>query len=495
MEKHILSKTSYIRGLQCSKSLFLYRFYPQKRDPVSPERQAQFNRGNDIGLRARDLFPGGVDATAGLTKRFEEAPDRTQELMKNPEIPAIYEAAFRFEGILIFVDILERHGNSWRAYEVKSSLRVSHVHYNDAALQYFVLHHCGIAVESFSLIHIDGYYVRRGAVNLQQLFKQVPVTEHCVKQLVEIAARIADMKTVLASPQVPERAIGDHCFQPYTCDFMGQCWKPFGENSIFNLTGLSRTDAFLLYQSGIETIGDISDVSALNEMARMQVAAYKSGEPQVDKPRLREFIDGLKYPLLYFDIELFMPAVPMYDGTKPYQHLPFQFSIHRQEIPGGELRHIEFIAEPGSDPRPEFLNQLLRETEGEGTLLIYDVTLEKNILLALKNMFPEKGEAINQRIARMRDLMQPFMERTYHHPRMKGSVSLKNVLPALVPGMSYDELKVANGSQAMTVYEQMHQAADLFSAAEMREALSTYGKLDTLSMARILDVLQEAVKE
>lgn len=494
MEKHILSKTSYIRGLQCSKSLFLYRHYPQKRDPVSPERQAQFNRGNDIGLRARDLFPGGVDATSGLSKKFDEAPERTRQLMEDPEIPAIYEAAFRHEGILIFVDILERHGNSWRAYEVKSSLRVSQVHHNDAALQYYVLHECGIAIESFSLIHINGYYIRRGAVNLQQLFQQVPVTEHCIKQLPEIAARIADMKVILAAPQIPERPIGEHCFQPYTCDFMGQCWKPFSEDSIFNLTGLSRTDAFLLYQSGIEQIGDITDVTALNDMARTQVAAHKSGTVQLDKPRLQAFLDSLKFPLLYFDIELFMPAVPMYDGTKPYQHLPFQFSMHRQETPGGELQHIEYIAEPGSDPRALFLENLLRETEGEGTLLIYDVTLEKNILLALKTLFPEKSEAIDQRIARMRDLMQPFMERAYHHPRMKGSVSLKNVLPALVPGMSYDELKVANGSQAMTVYEQMHQASDLFAAAEMREALSTYGKLDTLSMAHILDVLREAVK-
>lgn len=491
MEKHILSKTSYIKGLQCPKALFLYRHYPQLRDPVSPERQAQFTRGIDVGIMARDLFPGGVDATVGLTKKYEQSVQRTAQLIEQG-LPAIYEAAFQYNGVLIFVDILARTDQGWHAVEVKSSLRLSPVHVNDAALQYYVLKGSGIKLAAFSLAHINPSYIRKGEVDPQKLFNLVPVMEEIERQETQIAENVAEMKTMLSGSQIPQRDIGDHCFSPYSCDFIGQCWKPLPANNIFELTGLSRTDAFLLYSSGVQAITDVVNEEALNEMARAQVRSLKAGKPIVDKEKLQKYFSGLRYPLLFLDIETFMPAVPKYEGTKPFQHLPFQYSIHRVDKVGGEPVHISFIAEPGEDPREQFAANLLRDTEGTGSIIVYDANLERSILYALKNQFPDLGPQLLDRASRFSDLMQPFLERAYHHPDMKGSVSLKNVLPALVPGMSYEALKISNGSQAMAVFEQLHGQLDLFAMADLREALFEYGRLDTLAMVHILEVLRKA---
>ncbi|TND09325.1 MAG: hypothetical protein FD123_1412 [Bacteroidetes bacterium] len=491
MEKHILSKTSYIKGLQCSKALFLYRHYPQLRDPIPPERQAQFTRGIDVGILARELFPGGIDSTVGLSRKYEQAVEKTRDLIEGGT-DVIYEAAFRFNGVLIFVDILARSGNGWHAVEVKSSLRLSPVHVNDAALQYYVLKGAGLEITNFSLAHINSAYRREGDVQLNKLFNLVSVLEEIEQKEKQIALNVGEMKTMLEGSQVPARDIGDHCFSPYSCDFIGQCWKPLPEHNIFELTGLSRSDAFLLYSSGIQSITDIVNEDSLNEMARAQLRSLREMKPLVDKAKLDKFFSGLKFPLLFMDIETFMPAIPKYEGTKPFQHLPFQYSIHAVEQEGAEAVHISFIAEPGNDPRKEFAESILRDTEGTGSIIVYDSNLERSMLFAMKNLFPEYGDAFLDRISRLTDLMQPFMERAYHHPAMKGSVSLKNVLPALVPGMSYTQLKIANGSQAMAAYEQLHDQQDLFTLAEMKEGLFEYGRLDTLAMVHIMDVLRKA---
>lgn len=493
MEKHLLSKTSYIRGLQCRKALFLYRHYPQLRDPISPERQAQFSRGIDVGLLARELFPGGIDATAGLVRKYDEAVERTRALMEEGT-DVIYEAAFRHEGVLVFADILVRNGQSWRAYEVKSSLRVSNVHVNDAALQYYVINGSGLALDDFSLVHVNPSYVRSGPLDLKNLFRTVSLRDDVLAQQELIAQRVQEMKAVLGGQQIPEQAIGDHCFSPYPCDFMGQCWKPLPTDSIFGLTGLSRSEAFRLYSSGVQLITDVQEMAELNDMARAQVHSMKTQSPLINAEKLQAFFSSLHYPLLFLDVETFMPAVPRYEGTKPFQHLPFQYSIHRIETPGAEPQHFSFIAEPGADPRKEFVEQLLNDTQGEGSIIAYDATMERSTFASLKSLFPAHAPALAGRISRLRDLMQPFMEQAYHHASMKGSVSLKNVLPALVPGMSYDTLKITNGSQAMSVYERLHEEQDLFTMAEMKEALHEYGRLDTLAMVEILKVLENAIR-
>lgn len=491
MSKHLLSKSSFIRGQQCPKALFLFRYYPQLRDPLPPERQAIFSRGHHVGKLARDLFPGGVDLTPRRPATTADAVIRTQELIAGGAT-VLYEAAFLYNDVLVLVDLLVKNGDRWKAYEVKSSSRVTAVYIQDAALQYYVIAGTGLPLEDFVIVYVDTEYRRHGPVELKKLFRFRSVLNEVQREHPKISAKVGQLKHSLEATQVPDISIGEHCYQPYPCDFMGNCWKHVPEGTVFELSGLSRAEQFSLFKAGMHRPAEIPDHVELPAVVKLQRESLKAGGVLADKEKLRAFAESLNFPLSFLDMESFMPAVPLFEDTHPYQHLPFEYSLHRIAEPGAEPEHLFFLAEPGDDPRAAFLAQLLRDTEGEGSLLVYDVTFERNIMNALKRDFPEHAAAIDQRLARLRDLMEPFMQRWYYHHSMKGSVSLKNVLPALVPGMSYDTLKIASGSHAMSIYEQLLGETDLFRIAEQKEALLEYGTMDTLAMVKIWEVLVKA---
>jgi hypothetical protein len=490
LSHYILSKTSFIKGLQCSKALFFYRHYPQLRDAVSPAKQALFSRGHDVGNLARKLFPGGTDATAKVGSKSSKAVKRTQELMDAGE-NVIYEAAFVHDEVLVLVDILVRDGEKWKAYEVKSSLRLSKSYYQDAALQYYVLHGCGLPLSDFSLVHVNSDYTRNGNLDLNKFFLVVSVLKFVKEQFPLIMEKVNSHKSVLNEKQIPEVEIGEQCFSPYECDYRGQCWKHLSQGSVFELTGVNRSEQARLYKAGFITTDLVPETEQLPMLARLQVQTKKSNEALIDKEKLKAFLAPLGEHLFFLDIENFQPAIPKYEGTKPFAALPFAYSLHERK-PGGELIYHSFIAEAGPDPRKEFIRKFLADTEGDAIILAYDITAERMSLNLLKQQFPEFAPQLEQRLKRLRDLMQPFQQGWYHHPKMNGSISLKSVLPALVPGMDYDSLAIQNGNHAMAIYEKLEQE-DLFSRAEKLTALAEYCELDTLGMVKIFEVLEQSV--
>lgn len=492
MSHYVLSKTSYIKGLQCPKALFFYRHYPQYRDPVSPARQATFTRGHEVGDLARKLFPGGKDATEKSGARSAKAVEKTQAFIEAGE-KIIYEAAFVYEQVLVLVDILVRDGDSWKAYEVKSSLRLSKAYYQDAALQYFVLKGTGMPIADFSLIHVNGDYVRNGTLDLNKLYRIVSVMKFAEERLPVIVEKIAAQKTILKQKQAPDVPIGGHCFTPYECDFRGQCWKNIPDGNVFQLAGVSRTDQEQFYKDGFVFPEQIPDSVQLPRLARLQAYTRRTKIAVVEKDKLRDYLSKLGSELLFLDIENFQPAVPRYNGTHPFMALPFAYSIHRRNT-DGTLNYISFMAEPGPDPRREFVEKFLEVTEGDAQILAYDAAAERNSLSLLRRQFPEFGTALEQRLNRLVDLMLPFSEGWYHHPDMNGSISLKSVLPALVDDMDYNSLAIQNGSHAMAVYEKLDRTLDIFALAEQKDALAEYCRMDTLGMVRILEVLEKAAQ-
>ncbi len=490
LSHYILSKTSYIKGLQCSKALFFYRHYPQLRDPIPPARQALFNRGHDVGNLARKLFPGGTDATAKVGAKSSKAVKRTQELMAAGE-NVIYEAAFVHDEVLVLVDVLVRDGEKWKAYEVKSSLRLSKSYYQDASLQYYVLTGTGLPISDFSLVHVNSDYVRNGALDLNQFFVIVSIMKQAKEQLASIIEKINSHKEVLSGPQIPEVAIGEQCFSPYECDYRGQCWKHLPDGSVFELTGINRSEQARLFKEGYVTTELVPEAESLPLLARLQVKTKKTQEAFIDKEKLKGFLEPLGNHIFFLDIENFQPAIPKYNGTKPFAALPFAFSLHERK-PDGTLVYHSFIAESGPDPRKEFIQKFLALTEGESVILAYDITAERMSLNLLRQQFPEFSIELEQRTKRLRDLMQPFQQGWYHGPKMNGSISLKSVLPALVPGMDYSHLAIQNGNHAMAIYEKLDNE-DLFSRAEKLTALAEYCELDTMSMVKIFEVLEKSV--
>lgn len=447
-------------------------------------------RGNDIGILARQLFPGGQDATAGMSPRSIDAVARTREFIE-AGVNVIYEASFIYSDILVMVDILVRTETGWDMYEVKSSLRVSATNVMDASLQFAVVRGAGVNVEHVSLVHLNAYFKRRGDLNLKELFAIADITDDALQEEQHLLVTAEEQKLILGLPQAPAVEIGGRCFLPYECDFRGQCWKVQEEYSAFTLSGIPRAEQSRLYEAGYRDYRNLpaQEIAVLPKMTKLQVKTAVKNETHIDKESIRSFISALGNELLFVDVESFQPAIPRYEGTSPFMQLPFSFSSHKLH-PDGSVDHYVFVAEPGADPRREFLDEFLKMTEGTCPILSYDISAETQVLKLLRKAFPEKREAIDQRIKRMADLMKPFAEGWYHSPLMKGSISLKYVLPALVPEMNHNTLKIRNGSHAMTVYEGLEKENDLFARAEKLDALKDYVTVDTLGMVRIYEVLK-----
>jgi len=491
LEKHILSKSTFLRGLQCVKSLYLYKNFIQTRDMVSAEQQAIFNRGNNVGVLAQKLFLGGTDATPAKRSNNIAAVENTRKLIESG-VEVIYEAAFQYEQVLAILDILVKKGDKWYAYEVKSSTKISSTYLLDASLQYWVISNSGVSLEDISLITINNQYVRNGDVNLKDLFSIKSVKKEALSNQKMVEEKILLSKAVIHDGVLPDIRIGEHCFSPYNCDFMGTCWKNVPQNSVFDITGVKKAEQFNLYNSGIKTISDIPEKNDLDKNANIHIQAFKNKSVTIDKKAISSFLLNVEYPLFFMDFETFMPAVPIYDKTKPYQHIPFQYSLHYKKDKDAKLSHFEFLAEQGFDPRRAFIENLLKVTENAGTILVYDVLMERNVLNGLKNDFPEYASAIDLRIKRMVDLAKPFQERSYYHPDMKNSFSMKSLLPALVPELSYSGLKISSGSIAMIAYENLQKETDMFKILEIREYLLEYCKLDTLAMVKVFEVLEKS---
>lgn len=462
------------------------------RDAVSAEQQAVFNRGNNVGVLAQQLFPGGVDATSGKRSNNGESVKRTQELIASGS-EVIYEAAFQHDRVLAILDILVKKEGKWYAYEVKSSIKISQTYLLDASLQYWVITNSGLTLEDINLITVNSQYIRRGELKIHELFNFTSVKKDALKNQEMIKENIDRSKHVLEGFSIPDISIGEHCFSPYPCDFMKTCWKNVPKNSVFEISGIPKSEQFNLYNAGFTTIKKIPKKNDLDKNANIHIEAIKTGEVKVDLVGIKKFLEKVKYPLLFMDFETFMPAVPIFNNTKPYQHIPFQYSIHFKKDKNAAVEHFEFLAEQGVDPRRSFIESLLKDTETEGTILVYDVLMERNVLNGLKNDFPEYSAVIDSRLKRIIDLVQPFQERSYYHPAMKNSFSMKNLLPALVPELNYSNLKISSGSIAMIAFEKLQKETDMFKILDTRDHLLEYCKLDTLAMVKVFEVLEKEV--
>ncbi len=231
---HLLSKSTYIRSLQCVKSLYLYKNFYNQRDPLPEERKVRFEKGHDIGKLAWQLFPGGVDASPNHISRFNESVQLTKQLII-AKTKVIYEPAFIFDDVLIALDMLVYDDAGWKAYEVKSSTSISETYLNDAALQYYVLNGAGVLLRDFSIIHLTKNYAEiTSRDKVETIFSVKSVADQCKLQHDTIAIHIQNMRFVLANKKIPQVEMSDHCNRPYTCDFIGLCTK---HNATIN-TGL-----------------------------------------------------------------------------------------------------------------------------------------------------------------------------------------------------------------------------------------------------------------
>ncbi len=485
-----LSKSLILKGMQCPKALYLTKNPPDFEFPPDPARDARFQAGSEVGIIAQGLFPGGVEVPyEGLS--IPKQVEKTRQLI-DQGINVIYEASFDFNGIFVKADILVRRDGMWEIHEVKMSTSVKEVNLDDVAIQHYVLSRCGLSVSRAFLVHIDNSYVRRGELDVHRLFASVDITDEVLKRQTALPAIIARLREDLQKGE-PDIDIGPHCSDPYECDFIPWCWRHIPKDSIFSLRGRG-IDKFAWYRQGTIRIEDLP-LDALNGAQRFQAETTLNRQDVVEPDKIREFLDSLWYPLCHLDFETFDTPVPPFDGTRPYQKIPFQYSLHIQSSAGAEPEHCEYLVERGRDPRRELAERLLAEIPEEACVLTYNQAFEKGVLRGLAETFPDLADALNVRIDNIRDLMVPFKKRHLYRWQMRGSYSIKEVLPALVPDLTYKGLSIGEGGMAMLAYHEMCRTDDLFRLAEIRENLLEYCRLDTLAMVRILGALEGMVKK
>lgn len=339
MEKHVLSKSTFIRGVQCLKSLYLHKKRPFLRDRLSAVQRAKFKRGADVGVLAQQLFPGGINLKPKSPSQYRKAVAATEDAIKDGSINVIYEAGFQYDGVIVFLDVLVRVDSGWRAYEVKSSKKISETYLTDAALQYFVITNSGLHLNDFSIVYIDENYRLDEMLEISALFKTESVlTEICRKQDY-IKQQILKEKEVLQLKHSPRIDIGPHCYHPYPCDFIGHCWKHVPTPSIFDLLGTYNKLAYQLHAEGKTIFQDEEIISTLGPEEQKLASLLRINTEKTDCDSLRKVINAESKGRLYF-VQMLMnrPSIPHQKGYRPYQAIPAAISVLFSDGGSSEIR-------------------------------------------------------------------------------------------------------------------------------------------------------------
>jgi Domain of unknown function(DUF2779) len=479
-----LTKSRYMAGLQCPRRLWLVVHDPLPYE--DPEPGSPADTGQVIGSKAHLLFPGGVLITEEPWQHAE-AVARTAALMGNDSVPAIFEAAFVYDDIRIRVDVMERLASGrWGLREVKSSSGLKDHYVNDIALQAYVVRGAGVAVCSIELLHVNTAYVRGpDGICWTDFFARLDVATLVAERLVDLPGRLPEMRDWLAMTTPPDAEPGRQCNSPYTCDFKDRCTADKPDDWIAYLPRLTQARADELKVLGIEAISAIPMDFPLTSKQVIIRDATASGRPYVS-PDLANLLRGCGPPACYLDFEAMMPAIPLYDGTRPYQTIPFQWSLHAA-TEDGVLHHREFLADGTIDPRRRFAETLIEALdEFDGPIIVYSA-YEKTRLTELAAVFPDMAVPLRAIIARLADLL-PIVRGAVYFREFWFSNSIKSVAPALSPGFGYNDLEgVADGLAASAAFVQLASGALSGSdeIEELRAALLAYCRRDTMAMVEV----------
>jgi hypothetical protein len=484
-----LSKSRFQKGLQCEKALWLSINRPDLKPPVPESQQWIFDQGSEVGRLAQGLFPGGLEVTEDHFHSAEALVTTRRLVAEGAAV--LYEPAFEFDGAFARVDILVNVGAAgWDLYEVKSTASLKVQHISDAAVQAYAVEGSGLELRSINVVHLNTAYVYPGGeYDVSQLFTVEDVTQQARAFMPQIPEALRFLQCVLEGHQPPDVLIGSRCATPYDCDYAQYC-RAFlpDRHPITELPRLQERQLHNLLSQGITCILDVpDDCLDLTASQRGVVHAVKSGEPIVDAAGLTRDLAGLRWPVAHLDFETVMPALPLWPGTRPYQTIPFQYSVHVQHE-DGTLEHSEYLHAGVDDPRRPLAEHLVNDLAGEGSIVHY-TNYENRILKELESAFPDLAPDLAALRTRLFDLEGIVRKRTTH-PDARGRSSIKYALPAWCPDLSYDDLAIADGQTASVRYLRILKGlADNAEARTTLEDLETYCALDTLATVRLLEQL------
>ncbi|MEI8348696.1 MAG: DUF2779 domain-containing protein [Candidatus Omnitrophota bacterium] len=491
-KKLFLSKTKYLDGIKCHKLLW----YEYNRKEDLPEfdaaTQAIMDQGNRVGELAHTLFPGGIVLQRDYMPDKQAEKSLEAAKLRKP----LFEAGFVYKQAYALVDILNPVAkDAWDLIEVKSSSSVKDEHYRDVAFQKYTYEGAGLKIRKCYLMYINNQYVRKGDIEPEKLFATEDVTKQADELIPEIEENMADMFEAIQKKDAPHVKVGQHCSSPYPCPIEAICWGFLPEKGDIFCLYSGKKKAYELLERGVLSIADIKEDVKLSDKQSIQVECHKTSRPYIDKKGIRDFLDTLEYPLYLLDFETMNPAIPAYDNSRPFEAIPFQYSLYIIKDKDTKPEHHSYLAPGDKDPRPEILKQLKALLGNSGSVIAYNATFEKTTLRHASEAYPEYQDWVTSVEERVIDLLTPFRGFLYYHPDQGGSASLKSVLPVMTKS-SYDNMEISDGGKASVEYCRVTFGKDVAEndRQRIRAALEKYCDLDTTGMIEILDELIKICK-
>ena len=491
-----ISKSEYLMFLKHPAWLWLKKHDKSKLPEPDASLQALFDMGNEFEQYAEQLFPEATRLGFTDYKEYLDLPARTRQALEGGA-KTIFQGRFEADNITCIIDVLDRVSDTeFDLYEIKASTEPKPEHEHDLAFQVIVLTGAGIKIRNISIINVNNQYVRDGEINVAEILKTTDVTGAVRGKIEKTESNIQRAIRVVESserPDISPRYAALGAFNEWM-NIYKTLVDDVDKYSIYNLFSPGAKRIGELEDLGIKLIKDIPDDLKLSEKQQLQVQATKSDRQYIDKEGIAEFLKNLKYPLYFLDYETFSSLIPAFDGMRPYQNVPFQYSLHILESPRAELKHKEYLHTDDTNPGKPLIEQLQSDIGDSGSIIVWYQSFEKKVNETLAGMFPEYVRFLLALNDRIEDLIIPFAENMFVDKDFFGSASIKNVMPALVPELSYKPLAIQEGGSASRIWmDTIFKNKNTDERDKIFSDLIEYCKMDTLAMVKILERLEKEV--
>ncbi len=481
MEKHILSKSTFIKGHQCLKALYLHKKRPFLRDKLSAEQRAKFKRGHKVGDMAQDLFPGGIDVSPKSPSQYQKSAIRTQELIAEGQ-SIIYEATFQFNKVLVMLDILVKTEKGWEAYEVKSSLSLSETYFTDAALQYYVITNSGLDLASFSLVYVDKNYIQGDEIDIQSYFIKQEVSAEIKEKQSQITEKVEAEMQILTEAHSPKVEVGAHCFSPYNCDFLGFCWKK-KPSDIFKITALANEERKEFLSKGILSLEELQEQEWSNPIVEKQLESLANKQAFISDD-LRTLLSALPDDTVHLGFVARQAAIPHCAGDKPYQNQLFAYSF------GLDNKNALFSGR--CDDYKAFIEQLVNQLSKVSQILVFDQEYFASVLRQAAVQFPEFKSEIEGFNQRTLGIKQWIKEGRFFFPGLKYDLLFKDIISKVLNTFPFAKQPIYADVLAVNMFEQMLEKSSLFDETnEDANALLNYVKQIAEYVQQVTDHLEQ----
>lgn len=488
MTEKIITKSRFLQGLRCRN--LLWNIYS---DPSAIEEDPQAKMKLNPQYRQmmslfRSAFPGGTEIREGLS--YEEGRRITQERLKTEKI--LFNAVFLENDCFSRIDVLEKSGDVWNIYEVRSTVRNRTDSYIDTAFQKKTVEASGIKTGNCFIVLINPAYILGETFEIENFFKIKNVTVETDKAVPHMESLLKKVKITAALSEFPPRN-EESCRSPKDCRSREKCWKGVELGDIFSLRE-GREISIQLFNAGIRYMKDIPPETDLNTAQKIQISSYLENRPFINKEKIQDFINKVKYPASFLDFETVNPSIPIFAKTAPYQHVPFLFSLHILEE-DKSITHKTWISRNHGDPREEILKSLKEWIpEGSGSIICFNDMIERKCLKDSAAVYTEYQNWVQTVLLRFQDISNVFRNFQYYHPMQNGSASLKSIYPALTGEPGYGELTIKDGGSANLEYL-LFLLQEKEADPKLLSDLEKYCSMDTYAMVRIFIKLQDFLLE